>query len=105
MVVTVPVQPGKDVPLGTLKAILRSTGLGPKGEFMTYTVIYEQGPTSWGAYVPDLPGVITVGGSRDEVERLIHEAIQFHVEGMRDKGLPIPMPSSFAGVVEIDPAA
>ena len=72
---------------------------------MTYTVIYEKGPTSWGAYVPDLPGVITVGDSRDEVELLIQEAIEFHLEGMREEGLPIPTPSSFAGVVKIDPAA
>jgi predicted RNase H-like HicB family nuclease len=72
---------------------------------MTYTVIYEKGPTSWGAYVPDLPGVISVGDSRDEVERLIHEAIEFHLDGMRDEGKPIPAPSSFAGVVEVDSAA
>jgi predicted RNase H-like HicB family nuclease len=72
---------------------------------MTYTVIYENGPTSWGAYVPDLPGVIAVGDSRDEVERLIHEAIEFHLEGMREEGSAIPAPSSFAGVVDIDPAA
>ena len=72
---------------------------------MTYTVIYEQGPTSWGAYVPDLPGVISVGESRDEVERLIQEAIEFHLDGLRNQGLSIPTPSSFAGVVEIDPAA
>lgn len=72
---------------------------------MKYTVIYEQGPTSWGAYVPDLPGVITVGDTRDEVERLIHEAIQLHLEGMREEGLPIPKPSSFAGEVEVTSAA
>jgi predicted RNase H-like HicB family nuclease len=72
---------------------------------MRYTVIYEQGPTSWGAYVPDLPGVISVGDSRAEVERLIQEAIEFHLEGLREEGLPIPPPSSFAGVVEINPAA
>jgi predicted RNase H-like HicB family nuclease len=72
---------------------------------LTYTVIYEKGPTSWGAYVPDLPGVITVDDSRDEVERLIHEAIEFHLAGLREEGLAIPAPSSFAGVVEIDPAA
>jgi predicted RNase H-like HicB family nuclease len=68
---------------------------------MTYAVIYEQGPTSWGAYVPDLPGVISVGESRDEVERSIREAIEFHVEGMREEGLAIPAPSSFAGEVEV----
>jgi predicted RNase H-like HicB family nuclease len=68
---------------------------------MTYTVIYEKGPTSWGAYVPDLPGVITVGDSREEVEQLIQEAIQFHLEGMRSEGMEIPAPASFAGSVEI----
>jgi len=72
---------------------------------MTYTVIYEKGPDSWGAYVPDLPGVIAVGDSRVEVERLIQEAIELHLEGMREEGQAIPLPSSFAGVVEIDPAA
>jgi len=72
---------------------------------MTYTVIYEKGSTSWGAYVPDLPGVISVGDSREEVERLILQAIQFHLEGMREEGVVIPHPSSFAGVVEVDPAA
>jgi len=69
---------------------------------MIYTVIYEKGPSSWGAYVPDLPGVITVGDSREEVERLIQEAIQFHLEGLRDEGLEIPPSSSFAGSVEIN---
>jgi predicted RNase H-like HicB family nuclease len=72
---------------------------------MRYTVIYESGPTSWGAYVPDLPGVIAVGDSRDEVERLIREAVEFHLEGMREEGISIPPPSSFAGVLEINSAA
>jgi len=72
---------------------------------MTYTVIFEKGPTSWGAYVPDLPGVISVGDSRDEVQQLIQEAIEFHLEGMREQGLSIPLPSSFAGAVEVDHAA
>lgn len=68
---------------------------------MTFTVIYEKGPTSWGAYVPDLPGVITVGDSREQVESLIQEAIQFHLEGLRSEGLEIPPPASFAGSVEV----
>jgi predicted RNase H-like HicB family nuclease len=72
---------------------------------MRYTVIYEQGPNSWGAYVPDLPGVISVGDSRDEVQRLIQEAIEFHLEGLREEGISIPPPSSFAGVVDVNPAA
>ena len=72
---------------------------------MRFTVVYEKGSSSWGAYVPDLPGVISVGDSRDEVERLIQEAIEFHLEGMREEGIPIPAPSSFAGVIEVNPAA
>jgi predicted RNase H-like HicB family nuclease len=65
------------------------------GKFMPYTVIYEKGPESWGAYVSDLPGVITVGESREEVEQLIQEAIEFHLEGLRDEGLPIPASVSY----------
>jgi predicted RNase H-like HicB family nuclease len=72
---------------------------------MRFTVIYEKGPTSWGAYVPDLPGVISVGDSREEVEQLIQEAIELHLEGLREEGMSIPSPSSFAGVIETDPAA
>jgi predicted RNase H-like HicB family nuclease len=72
---------------------------------MTYTVIYEKGPTSWGAYVPDLPGVITTGDSREEVEHLIQEAIEFHLEGLREEGLPIPVPASFAGAIQVNLAA
>lgn len=72
---------------------------------MTFTVIYEKGPASWGAYVPDLPGVIAVGDSRDEVERMIQEAIEFHIEGLRSEGISIPAPSSFAGVIEVGSSA
>ena len=67
---------------------------------MTYTVIFEKGATSWGAYVPDLPGVIAAGDSRHEVETLINEAVEFHIQGMMEEGLPIPVPASFAGEVE-----
>jgi predicted RNase H-like HicB family nuclease len=67
--------------------------------------ILRSARVTWGAHVPDLPGVITVGDSRDEVGRLIQEAIEFHLAGTREEGLPIPVPASFAGVVEIDPAA
>jgi len=62
-----------------------------------YTVIYEQGPTSWGPYVPDLPGVISVSDSRDEAQRPIQEAIEFHFEGMREEGISIAVPPSLAG--------
>jgi len=72
---------------------------------MKYTVIYEHGPTSWGAYVPDLPGVISVGDSREEIEVLIREAIAFTWKECARRGLPIPLPSSFAGEVEVNSAA
>lgn len=67
---------------------------------MRYAVIYEKGETSYGAYVPDLPGCVAVGESREEVEKLIREAIQFHIEGLREEGLPIPEPTSFFEYVE-----
>jgi predicted RNase H-like HicB family nuclease len=72
---------------------------------MTYTVIFEKSPTSWGAYVPDLPGVISVGSTREEAERLIQEAVELHLEGLTKEGLPIPPPSSFAGEIKIHSAA
>lgn len=72
---------------------------------MKYTVIFEKGPTSWGAYVPDLPGCISVGDSLEEVRQLIAEAIEFHIEGLREEGLEVPPPVSSAGQIEINPPA
>lgn len=72
---------------------------------LTYTVIYERGPESWGAYVPDLPGVIAAAETRDEVEALIREAVEFHIDGLQAERLPIPVPASEAGVLEVEPAA
>ena len=68
---------------------------------MKYTVIYEKGDSSWGAYVPDLPGVIAAGDSREEVESLIREAVEFHIEGLRAEGLAVPPPASWAGTLDI----
>ena len=67
---------------------------------MQFLVVIEQGSTSFGAYVPDLPGCIAVGESRSEVSRLIQEAIQFHLEGMKEDGLEIPQPHSYSEFVE-----
>ncbi|MBA2429340.1 MAG: type II toxin-antitoxin system HicB family antitoxin [Thermoleophilaceae bacterium] len=66
-----------------------------------YTVIIEQGDTSWGAWVPDLPGCVAVGESREEVEQLIREAIDEHVESLRESGEPVPEPASAATAVEV----
>lgn len=68
---------------------------------MEYTVIIERGPTSYGASVPDLPGCVAVAETREEVEELIKGAIEMHLEGMREDGLPIPQPTSTAVVVEV----
>lgn len=66
-----------------------------------YAVIFEQGPTSWGAYAPDLPGLGVVGDTLEEVKQLIQEAIEFHIQGMREAGEPIPEPASIAGEVGV----
>ncbi len=68
---------------------------------MQYTVIIEKGDTSFGAYVPDLPGCVAVGETREEVTQLIREAIEFHLEGMREEGLSIPEPASSSALVEV----
>jgi len=68
---------------------------------MRYLVVVEKGPSSYGAYVPDLPGCIAVGDTRDEVLTLIHEAIEFHLEGLKEDGQPIPSPSSSSEVVDV----
>lgn len=68
---------------------------------MRYAIVIERGPTSYGAYVPDLPGCVAAADTRDEVLRLIGEAIQFHLEEMASDGLAVPEPSSSAEYVEI----
>ena len=68
---------------------------------MRYLVVVERGAKSFGAYVPDLPGCIAVGETRDEVLASIHEAIEFHLEGLKEDGQPIPPPSSSSEIVEV----
>jgi predicted RNase H-like HicB family nuclease len=68
---------------------------------MRYTVVIEQGPTSFGAYVPDLPGCVAAAESRVEVLELIREAIQSHLETLRDEGMPVPEPHSSVEVVDV----
>jgi predicted RNase H-like HicB family nuclease len=69
---------------------------------MQYIVIVEKEPnTDWGAYVPDLPGCVAVASTREEVERLIRDAIELHLRGMREDGEPIPAPTSTAITVDV----
>ena len=69
-----------------------------------YMVVVERGETSWGAHVPDLPGCVAVGESREEVLRLIRETIEFHIDGLKQEGVPVPTPSSEGEFVEVGAA-
>ena len=71
---------------------------------MKYLVVVEQGKEGWGAHVPDLPGCIAAGETREEALRLIREAIAFHIEGMHEAGETVPSPSSEGEVIEVDAA-
>ncbi|MDH3719282.1 MAG: type II toxin-antitoxin system HicB family antitoxin [Planctomycetota bacterium] len=66
-----------------------------------YTVIYEHGQQNWSAYVPDLPGCIATGKTREDTEQNIREAIEFHIEGMRQHGEAVPDPTIEAGKVSV----
>ncbi len=68
---------------------------------MRYAVIIEEGENSFGAYVPDLPGCAAVAETKEELMKLIQEAIDFHIEGLREDGRPVPEPSSSVAYVEV----
>ena len=68
---------------------------------MRYAVIVEEGKSSFGAHVPDLPGCVAVAETKPEVLELIQEAIEFHIKGLREDGQPIPEPSSSIEYVEV----
>ncbi len=69
---------------------------------MRYAVVFEQGPSSVGATVPDLPGCVAVAQPMDEARTLIAEAIEFHIEGMRLHGEQVPEPTTLAELVEVN---
>jgi predicted RNase H-like HicB family nuclease len=69
-----------------------------------FVVIVEQGEQGVGAYVPDFPGCVAVGETKEEALPLIQEAVELHLEGMREDGLPIPEPSSSSEYVEVGAA-
>jgi predicted RNase H-like HicB family nuclease len=68
---------------------------------MKYTVILEQGNSSFGVYVPDLPGCIAAAETKEEALQLIAEAIEIHLEDLRERGEEIPKPHSFVETVEV----
>ena len=68
---------------------------------MQYVVIIEKTDKNYGAYVPDLPGCVAVAETKSEVTKLIREAIDFHLEGLREEGSPIPVPTATSELVEV----
>lgn len=70
---------------------------------MRYAIVIEKAEGNYSAYVPDLPGCIATGVTVAEVESQIREAIAFHVEGMREDGLPVPVPSSQVEYIDVAP--
>ncbi len=79
----VPGKQGDDLAPGTVNSI-----------FMEYAIVIEKAANNYSAYVPDLPDCIATGETIEEVEREIREAIEFHLDGMREDGEPIPPPTS-----------
>jgi predicted RNase H-like HicB family nuclease len=71
---------------------------------LRYMVVIERGETSWGAHVPDLPGCVAVAETREDVHRLIREAIEFHLDGLRENGQPVPAPVSESAFVDVGAA-
>jgi predicted RNase H-like HicB family nuclease len=67
----------------------------------SYTVLYEEGPTSWGASVPDLPGCFAVGDTREEAETLIREAIEMYIAALKEDGQPVPEPATTVGLISV----
>ena len=68
---------------------------------MRHAVAIEKSETGFGAYVPDLPGCVAVGETLAEIEALIREAVEFHLDGLREDGLTVPQPSAVADYVEV----
>jgi predicted RNase H-like HicB family nuclease len=67
---------------------------------MRYAVVIEKADSNYSAYVPDLPGCVATGSTVSAVEQEIREAIRFHIEGLKEDGLPIPAPTSIAEYVD-----
>lgn len=68
---------------------------------MRYAIVIERATSNYSAYVPDLPGCVATGATVEEVEAQIREAIVFHVEGLREDGLPVPAPASRVEYVDV----
>lgn len=68
---------------------------------MEYVVVIEKSETGYGAYLPDLPGCVAVGETREETLSLIRDAVDFHIESLRENGEPVPSPSATAEKIAV----
>lgn len=68
---------------------------------MKYLIVYEKSDTGWGAYAPDLPGLGVAGETLDEAKDLIREAMEFHLEGMRQSGDPVPVANAMTEYIRL----
>ena len=68
---------------------------------MRYAIVIENAGNNFSAYVPDLPGCVTTGATLEEAENVIREAIAFHIDGLREDGLPVPLPTSQVEYIEV----
>jgi len=72
-----------------------------KNKAMNYLIVIEKTNTGYSAYSPDLPGCVSTGVTREDVERNMQEAIEFHLDGLREEGYPVPVPSSASAYVSV----
>jgi len=82
-----------------LNSILKQAG-SEGAPLMRYAIVIERADENYSAYVPDLPGCVATGETIAMVEREIRDAIRFHIEGLKEEGLPVPQPTSLAEYVE-----
>ena len=68
---------------------------------MRYAIVIEKAENNYAAYVPDLPGCVTTGETIEETEQQMREAIEFHIRGLREDGLPVPEPASKVNYVDV----
>ena len=68
---------------------------------MRYAIVIERAENNYSAYVPDLPGCVATGATAEETETQIREAIEFHIAGLREDGVPLPQPSSRVDYVDV----
>ena len=69
---------------------------------VAYTIIVESGADNYSGYVPDLPGCVAVGDTVDETVEELKQAIEFHIEGLRAEGLPVPPPQIISREIELE---